>query len=265
LTIWNRRTAKWLGLLGALAVCVLLLLPVLTAWGPLFHWECETKGRIYSQHMMIPAVLVNSPFGGNATGDGYMAPDFPGGPGYPNRSGGYGEVDVNGSAGGPFFSVNLSLCRESSTVVLGPGYDSKCPSIYAVGFEQSWNSFRGVTGATLLGRGNTSDANEPTTVSFAAFAGSPLTPSWNNSFFRGTQSPLSTCGKGASSVHVVESGLPVMVTFDPSGLRISVPVTLPFQLLFNYWFPPDFGTWQIDNLSAPGGPGGGWAFSYTPC
>jgi len=36
-----------------------------------------------------------------------------------------------------------------------------------------------------------------------------------------------------------------------------------YTATWSYWFPPDFGTWQIDNLSAPGGPGGGWAFNFV--
>ncbi|MGC2034334.1 MAG: hypothetical protein WA761_02675 [Thermoplasmata archaeon] len=60
-------------------------------------------------------------------------------------------------------------------------------------------------------------------------------------------------------------GLPVKLLFTENEQNFSVPYVLPFTEQYTYTFPANFGTWQVDNLSAPGGPGGGWAFSYSPC
>jgi hypothetical protein len=57
----------------------------------------------------------------------------------------------------------------------------------------------------------------------------------------------------------------VEIPFPYDGSIRVVNATVTVTADFEYTFPSDSGVWGVDNLSAPGGPGGGWAFSYTPC
>lgn len=193
-----------------------------------------------------------------------MPADFPGSPGYPNLTGGYGLSLANGSAGGEFFSDNFSLDRLGTVMTVGVGPSSACPAPYKVVVSPGW--FPAVTSASLLAPGSRSDLAEPSTVNLSGYAYHPETPVWNNSFARSTESPIDTCGGPGQSIPVDVSGLPVTIQFQVGGESINAPIILPFLLIFDYVLPANFGIWQIDNLSAPGGPGGGgWAFSYSPC
>jgi hypothetical protein len=76
---------------------------------------------------------------------------------------------------------------------------------------------------------------------------------------------ISTCGgravvRNATSSHLTV-GVPVPT---PSGLQ-TLDYVLNISTSYTYTFPANGGEWEVDNLSAPGGPGGGWAFSYSPC
>ena len=259
-----RRAAVIGTVVGCSVVVVLLLLTSVSGWAPFAHWTCQDEGKLVSQYMKIPAALVNSPYGGSARGIGIMPADFPGGPGYPNKSGGYSAAEMNGAAGAEMFSDNISLDSMSSVLVLGPGNNVRCGSSFLVRVSPGW--FPAVDGVNWLGPGNLSDAGEPTTYNMSAYLYHPLTPSWNNSFTNPTQTPLDTCGGYSQTVPVTTLGPSIVIHFEVSGRNVASPFILPFVEEFVYTFPANFGTWQIDNLSAPGGPGGGWAFNYTgPC
>jgi|GEM_PF-1387160 hypothetical protein len=86
-----------------------------------------------------------------------------------------------------------------------------------------------------------------------------------NAFYHQT-SKLSTCGTNESIQRVTSDHVDVGVPFTYQGSTHMVNATVPEQSTFHYIFPAGLGSWSIDNLSAPGGPGGGWAFSYLgPC
>jgi len=67
------------------------------------------------------------------------------------------------------------------------------------------------------------------------------------------------------SLPVRTLGLSVSFRIDLGNQSFWIATELPFTEQYHYSFPANFGTWQVDNLSAPGGSGGGWAFSYSPC
>lgn len=248
-----------------IAVIVGLLALTWTAPAGLFlHWTCMKGSEVASQYMALPVVLINVPYGGIAWGNGTLPASFPGGPGYPDNAGGYGTGAPNGTAVGEFFPDNLTLLRQSSELVAGPGPDTKCHSPYAVRVSLGWYAAGG-SSVMFMGPGNTSDANEPTTASFVHANYEPVAPIWNNSFSGANHGPINTCGGLATSLYTEAAGLPVSVTFSSAGTTLAVPFVIPALMTFHYSFPADFGTWQIDNLSAPAGPGGGWAFSYSPC
>jgi hypothetical protein len=114
-----------------------------------------------------------------------------------------------------------------------------------------------------MGQGNVSDQQEPVVL----FPGHSNTIYFLNGFDTPDSGSISTCGEPAQSLPLVTSThLTLWAHFASDGQNYSVPFNLPIvESQFHYWFPANFGTWQVGNLSASGGPGGGWAFSYSPC
>ncbi len=106
-----------------------------------------------------------------------------------------------------------------------------------------------------------SDAQEPDSVNTSWTA---ATTYFDNGFTNAT-GLLSTCGTAAAVRHVASTHIEVGLLVKVLGQWQLIYDELNVTSSFTYSFPADTGTWQIDNLSAPGGPGGGWAFSYAPC
>jgi hypothetical protein len=87
----------------------------------------------------------------------------------------------------------------------------------------------------------------------------PIT--FENGFYRETEI-ISTCGTGPKSYALSSTSFQIVVPFTADGVAQNVTTSIQANITYEYAFPPNVGTWAIDNLSAPGGPGGGWAFSY---
>jgi hypothetical protein len=262
----NRRAKiVWLSVATASAVVVALLVPTaLSGWAPLVHWTCVSTGTVASKGtMFFPAVLVNAPYGGEGYGSALEPASFPGAWGYPNSTVLVKNPAPNGSAVGQFFAVNVSVHRVNSVLALGPGDASRCGSSFAVSVA-SPESIAAV-GWVLLGPGNASDAVEPTSVNFTGFQGDPVSPQFQNGYGGSNFANVTTCDAGAKLLNASAQPATVVIPFHMGDRNYTVAFTIPFQLQFQYWFPADFGTWQVDNLSTDGGPGGGWAFSYSPC
>jgi hypothetical protein len=76
---------------------------------------------------------------------------------------------------------------------------------------------------------------------------------------------VNTCGRSAQTLGLSSNQLTVGIPIVQGGRNITVPATVDIYTSYTYHFPANGGIWLIDNLSAPGGPGGGWAFSYSSC
>jgi len=166
---------------------------------------------------------------------------------------------------GSFFTVNATVYAQSNVTTWGPGTNSRCSQPFSIGLSSP--SIYALAGGGILGVNNTSDANEP---SYALiYEGTPNqihSLTFDNSFGVANAANISTCGGPARSLPLVLSNyLNVWFPVTIRGQNLTVPYTIPVTESYHYIFPADFGTWQVDNLSAPGGPGGGWAFSYSPC
>ena len=99
-------------------------------------------------------------------------------------------------------------------------------------------------------------------VNLTQFPGD-ASPYFSNGFYYANEQNISTCGRGTEGVNVTSSYLTVWVPFSYDGKNYTQPLILPYIQSFHYSFPGRVGNWQVDNLSAPGGPGGGWAFNYV--
>lgn len=262
----NRRVKlAWTSVIVACAVVAALLAPTaLSGWAPLAHWSCVSSDTVASNGtMFFPAVLVNAPYGGKGYGTALESANYPGAWGYPNDTALVGSPALNGTADGLFFPVNVSVDRLSSAWAFGPGNNDRCDAAYGVSVSPP--PFIGGIGWVLLGPGNASDALEPTWNNFTGFEGDPISPHFENGFVGSNSASVTTCDAPAELLTVSARPATVQIQFPVGGQNVTVAYTIPFQLQFQYSFPADYGTWQVDNLSAPGGPGGGWAFSYSPC
>ena len=264
----SRRNQALIGVVAVAGVLLLLLPTVLLGWAPVLHWTCVYQDRVAEGVTFVPAVLVNSPFGGNATGRGTIPPYFPGSLGYPTLGSFQTSFAENGTASGTFNSVNVSVFKGRSELALGPGLNSPCSQSFSVVPTQP--PFLGTYAGWQLGlASNLTDKGEGSSVSFSSFGGYRVLPLYfNNSFSVASGANISTCNAPSRSVALTANSdsLSVSIGFSLDGRNETAPMTLPFVQSYLYWFPANFGTWQVDNLSAPGGPGGGWAFNYLgPC
>ncbi len=250
------------------AIVVGLFTPTwIAGWAPVIHWACESVGEVANQTAWAPLSLENSPYGGlafvNAT---VLSGTF--GSTTPGMLVGGGET--NGTVWGAFWQVIVGVSPLQNQTVWGPGTNVRCsapftvalltvsrPQVYT-GEIFSW------PGGPLFGPNSTSDLSEPTMYNFSSSVNASSLY-FSNGFHTANAQNVSTCGGKARSIPVQSSQFTVWVPYSSSGRSIAIPITIPSLQRFSYSFPANFGTWQVDNLSAPGGPGGGWAFSYSPC
>ena len=266
----RRRRRRWIAVAGVVAVVVVVGLAVPTwvgGWAPIAHWTCQPDSEVFTRIAWAPLSLANSPYGGfafvNAT-----VPSGPFGSTTPGLHVGGGEK--NGTVWGGFWQVIAEVSPLQNQTVWGPGTNLRCAApftvrLLTVGRPQVYTGeIFNWHGGPLFGPNSTSDSSEPTSYNLSSSAnGSSLY--FSNGFYSANAQNVSTCGGRAQSIPVQSSQFTVWVPYSSSGKSTAIPFTIPSLQRFSYSFPANFGTWQVDNLSAPGGPGGGWAFSYSPC
>lgn len=238
------------------------------------HYVCERGTIITSQLNWTPDLLTNSPFGGYGNVS-YTLPPIG------SHSGGGGS-EFNGTSGSVIWPVIWNLSTVNRVRVNGVGSDVQCPQFEAeVGTGDYYPGlpFGGCAGCPIKVVNNTTDKGEPTQAFYNSTDGGSPTWSviWNNGFTVDNQGLISTCGGAARWGNLTTHNLTFLVPFATSYGKLVYnesiytaydPMAAPgsYTATFSYWFPANFGTWQIDNLSAPGGPGGGWAFNFVgPC
>jgi hypothetical protein len=260
----RRRKTAVAGSAIACAVVVGLFVPTaIGGWAPLVHWTCASGGTLASEVLWIPAILVNAPYGGYVAGNATLPPGLIGNGGGLGSS--QGLPASNGSVGGLFFHVVADVSENGNVTVWGSGPNVRCDQEYAVSISLYFGSSSGEVYSAILGNtGNRSDVGEPNMYNLTPAAGDK-TASFENGFETANVANISTCNAAQEWQWVLSSGLDVRLNVTIDQQLTPVFVFLPFPQAYHYYFPANFGTWQIDNLSVPDGPGGGWAFSYSPC
>lgn len=238
------------------AIVGLFVPTVIGGWAPLVHWSCVTGGTVDSQVTWVPVTLINAPYGGYVAGNATIPPGSIGN--FPIS--GEGAEIINGSFGGVFERLFANISEGTNETVWGPGLSARCGQRFAVSFASDYLSYSGMMG----NEGNWSDINEPHTFVYATAKGES-SAYFDNGFTGSNAGNVTTCGLSQKSLFVHSSGFNIWLNFEVHGQPTTVPYLLPFPQSYHYWFPGNFGAWQVTNLSAPGGPGGGWAFSYSPC
>jgi|SRR5271157_1292535 len=272
---WTRR--RRFAVLGTAVACAavvgMLLWTFVGTWSPLLHITCEDQSAVAHQtDAWIPAVLINSPYGGIGNGTGILDWSFPGAwngpppaPGQVLKTG-VGSGALNGTSTDALFTVNITLYSVANVTQLGPGTNSPCSAPVRIAL-QSPGTY-GITAAPILTVSNLTDRGEADNVTvFPGLNGQTQSPAFfDNGFTVQTTASISTCSAGEQVLPVATQGLPATFQVNVNNRTYQLPYELPFTEKFTYTFPANFGTWQIDNLSAPGGPGGGWAFNFVgPC
>jgi hypothetical protein len=224
------------------------------------HYACLKGAQIASEYNWTPDELVNSPYGGSTSASFRAGANGGGGP------------NGNGSTSANFVMQEWNVSAVDRVLVSGSGPDISCPSFEATNAPNAPTSEQpgGCSGCLIYGDGNLSDATEPTQFSFSGSSSVII----HNGFTARNSGNISTCGGPAKQIKVTSTNLTFDIPFPvPQGEEyVDESVYSAFGLTIgSYWvdysyeFPANFGTWDVDNLSAPGGPGGGWAFSYSPC
>ncbi len=238
---------------------ILVVGVVLTSGGLGFasHIVCSTD-YIVDQNFWTPFDLTNAPYGGYTHWGAVFDNWGLFGPAHVVLSD--GNLSDGNLSTGYFETQNWSVYSQGNLTAWGPGVNTPCTSAYSVKLAHSTFDVS-ADGPPLQGPGNTSNVNEPTDYSPD---GRP-TAVFANGFMQSNMPAVSTCGKPTQTLNVTSQSFDVTAMFQT--IHGPVSVTFPIQSLetFSYYFPANGGTWQVDNLSAPGGPGGGWAFSYSPC
>jgi len=223
---------------------------------PLERTVCAKGSTIYTSGFgQIPAVLMNAPYGGSVLGTAY----FPASLRNSTVPVGIEAGDSNGGADSAGIGAKVSVAALTNQTALGPGVSRSCTHPFVASVVLVGGIW---LGTQIMGPGNRSDAAEPTVL-----LDYPSNISFANGFDAANSANISTCGGPAQTAALTSNFLTLWVTFASGGTAHSVSFEVPIATdQFSYTFPADFGTWAVDNLSEPAGPGGGWAFDYLgPC
>jgi hypothetical protein len=240
---------------GSLTPLVSVVVGILIAIGITTVTFADTPGGCvpgqvvaYHNDSLTPLLLANSPYSGQGSGT------------LPVENGSkyitLGGMYTNGSTIGYFERVDWVVRVGQSD---GAG-SSSCDQKFYLTENDDWT-------ATIFTLSNQStiyfvnDSQEPAYAQ-VSWSGGPMY--FYNQFYT-TTGEVSTCGTNSSVQTVTSNHIRVGVEFQYAGNSHVINITLSESTSYKYVFPANTGTWKVDNLSAPGGPGGGWAFSYSPC
>jgi len=213
---------------------------------PFVHTQCEKQLVATEPNRWIPAVLINSPYGGRGTGQGQ----------------GSGTTVLNGTAAAVMMEgAEAELFTTHNASVVGVGPDSPCTRLYLVALVDQ--NYYGVTAGLIATASNLTDRGEAGTLDvFGDTSNLSKVVYFSNAFGTANTPNVTTCGGGATSRSVLSYHDSIDIPFEVTGTQVIGPYQMTWAQTFTYDFPANFGTWAIDNLSAAGGPGGGWAFDF---
>jgi hypothetical protein len=258
---WKSR--RLLVLSGVLFVILALALPTFVlGWAPLLHYSCEASGPVATATFSVPLSILNTPYGGEGFVNSTIPMDLFGNSPNANPPNFVRGWEANGTIWGAFYKTNLTVYSDSNATSWGPGSNMHCsnPFILSLRLVSPGQGYEGAIfawpGAPMFGPNSTSDHLEPDQLNFSSAPGDS-TPFFSNGFSGENAENITTCGGPEKRIPMQSDFIRILISFGIGGEIQSQPVVLPFTQNFDYVFPANFGTWQVDNLSAPGGPGGG--------
>ena len=265
----RRITRKRAPVVLGVAFGVVLSLTVFAAAGEgvLTHTVCRTGALESNQAIWTPWELVNAPYLGHTIWGGSFDTWGLFGPTHVTLSN--GNLSKGNISTGYFETQNWSVYDQSSQTELGPGANHPCNSPYLVKLAHTTFDVS-VDGQPLQGPGNTTNANEPTTFDCSLCSpGGPSIPSaiFSNGFVRANLPPVTTCGVSGRDLNFSSESFDVSIPTQTDHGPILINLSISSQANYTYYFPPNGGTWQIDDLqeNMPGLRGQGLAFNWRPC
>jgi hypothetical protein len=214
--------------------------------------QCVASQPVDHLTILMPVLIVNSPYGGYANGSWTR---------YANTSSQtIKETDTIGARNG---SIDYLLEQSNWTIWTTKQSGDRSVSCAGV-FSYSWTPTGiQVVGSTGLNYTNDSQASQ--------FTGGNGTRSnygapydllyFNDSFYR-SSGGFSDCGGGTSTTAAASTYIDYRIPFDYQGSPQIASITFDELTNFTYTFPANGGAWEMDDLSSPGGPGGGLSFSF---
>jgi hypothetical protein len=229
--------------------------------------ECQRGSELGQAAYWTPFVLANVPYGGTTFLNStywFYSPGFYGQPAVTRVNGMY-DIDRGDIAEGDFVSQNWTF-YSARNVSIGIG-GARVPCVSSI--TATSNYTRPVTGSNagwvIQGPGNTTNSNETNTVQGLAPLGGLAF--FGNAFVSANEPSISTCGTGSKEMNFSSMSFETRLT-SPTGAP-AFNLTIPIESFENYtyYFPPDGGTWAIDDLQSNtvGLRGPGLAFSWSPC
>lgn len=231
-------------ILGAslLTVQALVLQPPTCAPGPIVAALNDT---------FTPLLLLNSPFGTNYSESSNGSLPIDNGTRTLTLGGAY-----NGNVWGYFERIDWTVAVGESK----GGSERSCAAMFYLSAKDLWTGDGlPVYNGTLSNFSN--DSEVPTHAGGNLSDGEVVF----NDRFTSTTNLVDTCGHGTQFENATSTHITVGIGFEYQGSWHVVNTVLAIVTHYQYTFPADGGRWSVDNLSSPGGPGGGWAFSYSPC
>lgn len=263
----SRRRRPTRGAVTAVAVAFVVTLGIFAApslgssYGVVAHTVCVGGTVLAKETRWTPMVIVNSPYGGNATGSWtQIDPD----------GAGWDQWTISASNG----STNLEATVNNWTVyaahtelLAGPGGDAPCQSPY---LAVASGGPLGILVTNLTSSTPFSDRNLPHEFN-ATFFTPTLRGNVSSVFFSAgygdyPNATYSSC-PGVARFYWTESSesVRVSVPFELNGVNELATATL--YSLTNYTYTSSVpGTYNVEDLGIQAsGFGSGLAFSYTPC
>lgn len=220
-----------------------------------FHFstpgQCVPLVPIANLTISTPVMIINSPYLGAASGTLTTFTNISGHP--------YTITQATGSRNGSIaYLLQLLNWTVWTTHHVGTGSGS-CHGVYSL----SWVP----TGTSVL-NSSANYTNDSDSQQYIG-GGSPPWPNgaplgyvyFNDSVTEGTFE-VSTCGGSAIHLQARSTYLDLRIPFAFQGVWHTQDVSFRALTNYTYTFPTNSGVWSVDALNLPGGPGGGWAFSY---
>lgn len=266
-----RRNGWLVSVAAVIVAAILAIVVVLGGSGALFgtHTSCQAGPIAAQQSLWTPLLIVNSPYGGDATGltTVYNSPTSTINVSVPTL--------VNGSVGAVFYLDDWALVSLSNSTIGGPGTNLPCTSSYRA-VDLSWSQYGDTSLAVhtlyLAGEGTRADEHLPQQISVEAGNGTLYeSVLFNDSFAPGVnpenETFVSTCGIPNSLIlNSTSEWLSFRVPFFLNGVVLTPEAALSLPTEYNYIFPGSTGGWNAtDAIHSTHFSGGGLAFSFTSC
>jgi hypothetical protein len=217
--------------------------------------QCIPSEPITTLLTLTPVLIVNSPYGGYANGTLTI---------YANTSTQTARVtETTGARNG---SVTYLLDRVNWTIwttqrVGNP--TGSCAGIFAyseapagsvqIGLSTPENYTNDSQAPQFSGDGGVDSAT-----------GGPYSVLYFNDSYSRFSWGIGTCSGLGGETAASSSYLSYRIPFEYLGSPHVASVTVNELTNYTYWIPPG-GNFYVDELSSPGGPGGGDSFTYLPC